>query len=48
MSEDGVVEAYERGDRILATQWHPERLIGENMMPIFRWFIDKCAVVRDE
>lgn len=47
-SDDGVVEAYERGDRILATQWHPERLIGENMMPIFRWFIDKCAAVRDE
>lgn len=47
-SEDGVVEAYERGDRILATQWHPERLIGENMMPIFTWFIEKCAAVRDE
>lgn len=47
-SEDGIIEAYEHGDRILATQWHPERLIGENMMPIFNWFIAKCISVRDE
>ena len=33
---------------LAATQWHPERLIGENMMPIFTWFIEKCAAVRDE
>ena len=47
-AEDGVIEAYEHGDRILATPWHPERLIAENMMPIFDWFIAKCVSVRDE
>lgn len=48
VSEDGVVEAYEYGDRILATQWHPERLVDENMRPIFDWFVGKCVSVRDE
>lgn len=47
-SPDGVVEAYEHGDRILATQWHPERLVLENMRPIFDWFVNKCVIVRDE
>ncbi len=46
-SPDGVIEAYEHGDRILATQWHPERLIDENMRPLFDWFITKCIEVRD-
>lgn len=47
-SPDGVIEAYEYGDRILATQWHPERLVTENMRPIFDWFVNKCISTRDE
>ncbi len=43
VSDDGVIEAYEYGDRILATQWHPERLLDEGMMPIWDWFIGACA-----
>lgn len=42
VSPDGVVEAYEDGDRILATQWHPERLLDEGMLPIWNWFIGRC------
>lgn len=47
-SPDGVVESYSYQDRVLATQWHPERLVLENMRPIFDWFVNKCAAVRDE
>jgi putative glutamine amidotransferase len=47
VSEDGVVEAYEHGGRILATQWHPERLLDEGMMPIWDWFIDACTKKED-
>ena len=42
MSPDGVIEACASGDRILLTQWHPERLIDEGMLPVFLWFIEKC------
>ena len=42
VSPDGVIEAYSFGDRVLATQWHPERLLEEDMKPIFDWFIEKC------
>ena len=48
MSPDGVIESYSYQDRVLATQWHPERLVLENMRPIFDWFVGKCASVRDE
>ena len=47
-SPDGVVESYSYQDRVLATQWHPERLVLENMRPIFDWFVNKCAAVHDE
>lgn len=43
ISDDGILEAYEYGDRVLATQWHPERLLDEGMMPLWHWFINKCA-----
>lgn len=42
VSPDGVIEAYSYEDRILATQWHPERLLSEGMLPVFHWFIRKC------
>ena len=41
-SPDGVIEAYSAGDTVLATQWHPERLLDEGMMPIWDWFIGAC------
>lgn len=48
-TKDGVIEAVEHESKpIFATQWHPERMIGEeqqelaDMMPIFRHFIDLC------
>lgn len=43
MSPDGVIEGYEYGDRILAVQFHPERLPDEVRQPIFRWLIEKCG-----
>ena len=48
-TEEGVIEAVEHESRpIFATQWHPERMIGQeqleltDMMPLFRHFIDLC------
>ena len=41
-SPDGVIEAYSAGETVLATQWHPERLLDEGMMPIWDWFIGAC------
>ena len=41
-SSDGVIEAYEAGENVLATQWHPERLLDEGMMPIWDWFVGTC------
>lgn len=41
-SPDGVIEAYEAGENVLATQWHPERLLDEGMMPIWDWFVGTC------
>ncbi len=43
VSPDGVIEGYSYGDRVLATQFHPEKLIDEGMQPIFDWFVGKCA-----
>lgn len=49
-TEDGIVEAAEHvSEPILATQFHPERMIGEeqtncpNMGPLFRHFIGLCG-----
>lgn len=49
VTEDGIIEAVEHESKpIFATQWHPERMIGQeqqelaDMMPIFRYFIDLC------
>ena len=49
-TEDGIIEAIEHESLpILATQFHPERMTGEeqtncpNMLPLFRHFIDLCA-----
>ncbi len=42
-SPDGVIEGYEYKDRILGTQWHPERMLDEGMKPIFDWLIQKAA-----
>ena len=41
-----MIEAYEYGDRVLATQWHPERLLDEGMLPIWQWFIRRCNAKR--
>ncbi len=47
---DGVVEAVEHESLpILAVQWHPERMIGEecfdlpDMMPLFEHFVQLCS-----
>lgn len=49
-TEDGVIEGVEHKTMpILAVQWHPERMIGEektmlpNMLPLFRRFISLCG-----
>ena len=42
MSPDGVIEGYEYGDRVLAVQFHPERLPAEVQDPIFRWLIQSA------
>ena len=49
-ADDGIIEAIEHESRpILAVQFHPERLIGEeqpecaNMLPLFRHFIELCS-----
>lgn len=50
VTEDGVIEAIEHESKpIIATQWHPERMIGQeqteltDMMPLFRHFISLCG-----
>jgi len=37
-----VIEAMEKGN-ILAVQFHPERLLGEGMLPLFEDFIKRCS-----
>ena len=47
-----IIEAIcHEGLPIIAVQWHPERMIGNNrnkeddepgMQPLFRWFVEKC------
>lgn len=50
VTEDGIIEAVEHENKpVFATQWHPERMIGQeqleltDMMPLFRYFVDLCA-----
>jgi putative glutamine amidotransferase len=50
VTDEGVIEAVEHESLpILAVQWHPERMIGEenfemeNMMPLFEYFIKLCS-----
>jgi len=49
VTDEGVIEAIEHESLpIIATQWHPERMIGEenfemvNMMPLFEYFVELC------
>lgn len=53
-TEDNVVEALEHESLpIIATQWHPERMIGQeqtempDMMPLFRHFVALCGSAAD-
>ena len=41
-SEDGTIEGVELPDKkfIIGTQWHPEYILDENSMKIFRAFVD--------
>lgn len=48
-TDEGVIEAIEHESLpIIGTQWHPERMIGEenfemeNMMPLFEYFVELC------
>jgi putative glutamine amidotransferase len=51
-SPDGVIEAVEHVSLpVYAVQWHPERMrgdipdppAGQNMDPLFNWFVQFCA-----
>lgn len=49
VTDEGVIEAIEHESLpIIGTQWHPERMIGEenfemeNMMPLFEYFVELC------
>jgi len=49
VTDEGIIEAVEHESLpIIATQWHPERMIGEenfeieNMMPLFEYFVELC------
>ncbi len=53
VTDEGVVEAIEHETRpIMAVQWHPERMIGEenvdlpDMTPLFGYFADLCRKAR--
>lgn len=48
-TDEGIIEAIEHESLpIIGTQWHPERMIGEenfemeNMMPLFEYFVELC------
>jgi putative glutamine amidotransferase len=42
LSDDGIVEAVE-GDGILAVQWHPERMLDDEIQfGLFRRFVEMC------
>ncbi len=42
-SDDGVIEAIELGDSIIAVQWHPEMLPSRSHDPIFTWLVATAA-----
>ncbi len=48
ISPDGVIEGYEQSDRVLATQWHPERLLDEGMLPVFIWLVERSRASMSE
>lgn len=39
---DGGVEGVERGDALVAVQWHPEMMTGSSDDPLFRWLVDRA------
>ena len=42
LSDDGIIEAIE-GDGILAVQWHPERMLEDEIQcGLFRYFVEMC------
>jgi len=44
MAEDGVIEAVE-GDKIMAVQWHPERMTEDPLIQnLFDSFVKRCAL----
>jgi len=44
---DGIVEAFEDGDRLLGVQWHPERTPrSPAQRALFRWFVRRCKAPR--
>ena len=45
VSPDGVIEGYEYGARVLAVQFHPERLPDEVRNPIFSWLISEASPI---
>lgn len=55
VTDEGVIEAVEHESLpIIAAQWHPERMIGEenfemeNMMPLFEYFVELCKKQADK
>lgn len=42
LSDDGIIEAIE-GDGIIAVQWHPERMLDDEIQfGLFRYFVEMC------
>ena len=53
MTDEGLIEAIEHEAKpVIAVQWHPERMIGEentdlpDMMPLFEHFVGMCVKAR--
>jgi gamma-glutamyl-gamma-aminobutyrate hydrolase PuuD len=42
VAPDGMVEAVSAGENVLGVQFHPERMLGEGMMPLINWFAAAC------
>ena len=46
-TEDGIIESFERfdkGDRIIGVQFHPEKMLAEgdkSFLPLFKWLVDE-------
>ncbi|MEM7337061.1 MAG: gamma-glutamyl-gamma-aminobutyrate hydrolase family protein [Actinomycetota bacterium] len=43
VADDGTVEGIERGDDVLAIQWHPEMLDTRDSDPAFAWLIARAS-----